>query len=921
MDSDKNGHSVVCDDNLSRQTFSRTYNNKTYVGNKNHEKVKDIFSEADDFSKPNRSLCKYHFEGGHCDKGKYCDFSHTRPICDHFQKGICRYGESCWKSHEKVQKTKSSSNIKTNCWGDNENVYSNYLNEQKKQSKNDKNSKNGPKMKKSTEVCYHFMMGKCAYGENCFKSHEIPEDTSSNNKWEETKENVIQNKAKSTTPPRLQKTLETAKISQDDQFISTWKPQVTQIKTQRAVTPEAPKTDQSDVPICQHFQRGKCDFGEKCYKRHEKMPLFKPEFAPKIKESPCTENFNNVKLNKIDSKMSRNSPSPNGFEDDIFMSDTESECELQAGCDSKSRTNRVTSSSGVKRVSPINIFEVLGGNSAVKTNTEDSDDEIGTEQNLKEENVKEVKGTTAHKTKEESTKLVKMTNAEKKKLKKENRKKKNLEAAQDQIEKLREGGNKEYREGSYSAAIKLYSDAINLCGTNNPIPALFNNRAAAYLMVDNHKAALKDARKAVEYEPDNVKAHQRVVRCCVVLGKVEEGKASLRCIPPNCDKDEHRLFVNKLECLETTQTEVLKLLEMEDYAAAADKVGKILEIAHKSSYFITLKAQCLAFQQKVTEAREMLSRLDIRDPNVKTSLYHFVQGLCYYYEDDFDRAMSGFGEGKKDLAVAKHWHDQAMAMQNAHVNGNREVKIGGDLYKALNFYNSGLSIDPGNTKYMAKMYFNRSVVHAKLGNNTEAIEDCGRTITLDGSYYKAWAKRGSLYMENNNYVEAIRDFEEAYSLKCCPESFRNLEEAKKKKRKMESRKPNHYMVLGVDRKAGYEDIKKAYRSKAREFHPDKHANASDDEREEMEARMKEIAAAHSCLSDPGKKKTYDERLEREDQMDDSDYDFSDDEYDDDLFEFDVNDFFFQLFGGRFGVYMGGGGLGGRKRSNVYTFRR
>jgi DnaJ-class molecular chaperone len=222
---------------------------------------------------------------------------------------------------------------------------------------------------------------------------------------------------------------------------------------------------------------------------------------------------------------------------------------------------------------------------------------------------------------------------------------------------------------------------------------------------------------------------------------------------------------------------------------------------------------------------------------------------------------------------------------------------------------------------MAKMYFNRSVVHAKLGNNTEAIEDCGRTITLDGSYYKAWAKRGSLYMENNNYVEAIRDFEEAYSLKCCPESFRNLEEAKKKKRKMESRKPNHYMVLGVDRKAGYEDIKKAYRSKAREFHPDKHANASDDEREEMEARMKEIAAAHSCLSDPGKKKTYDERLEREDQMDDSDYDFSDDEYDDDLFEFDVNDFFFQLFGGRFGVYMGGGGLGGRKRSNVYTFRR
>ena len=61
----------------------------------------------------------------------------------------------------------------------------------------------------------------------------------------------------------------------------------------------------------------------------------------------------------------------------------------------------------------------------------------------------------------------------------------------------------------------------------------------------------------------------------------------------------------------------------------------------------------------------------MKDHNVKTSLYHFVTGLCYYYEDDLERAISGFGEAKKELVEAKEWHDKAMAMHNAYVSGNK----------------------------------------------------------------------------------------------------------------------------------------------------------------------------------------------------------------------------------------------------------
>ena len=66
-------------------------------------------------------------------------------------------------------------------------------------------------------------------------------------------------------------------------------------------------------------------------------------------------------------------------------------------------------------------------------------------------------------------------------------------------------------------------------------------------------------------------------------------------------------------------------------------------------------------------------------------------------------------------------------------------------------------------------------------------------------------------------------------------------------------KRDYYEVLGVDKSASADEIKKAYRKKAIQYHPDK--NPGDKEAEE---KFKEAAEAYEVLSNPDKRARYDQ---------------------------------------------------------------
>ena len=123
-------------------------------------------------------------------------------------------------------------------------------------------------------------------------------------------------------------------------------------------------------------------------------------------------------------------------------------------------------------------------------------------------------------------------------------------------------------------------------------------------------------------------------------------------------------------------------------------------------------------------------------------------------------------------------------------------------------------------------------------------------------------------------------------------------------------KRDYYEVLGVDKNASEDDIKKAFKKAAMKYHPDRFANASDAEKKEAEEKFKEVNEAYQVLSDSKRKQQYDQFGHA--AFEPGGAGFSD--FDPNSFDF--GDIFSNIFGGGssgFGGFEGFSGFGGSSR--------
>lgn len=161
----------------------------------------------------------------------------------------------------------------------------------------------------------------------------------------------------------------------------------------------------------------------------------------------------------------------------------------------------------------------------------------------------------------------------------------------------------------------------------------------------------------------------------------------------------------------------------------------------------------------------------------------------------------------------------------------------------------------------------------QLGNLRDAIIDCSGALKINEKYVKALLKRARCQYDLENFEESVKDYESALKLDKSMDTKSALKDAKLQLKK--SKRKDYYKILGITKSATDDEIKKAYRKRgnlkipfifvqffitfrlALIHHPDRHANATEEEKKEEEKKFKEVGEAYTILSDAVKKSRYD----------------------------------------------------------------
>jgi len=457
-------------------------------------------------------------------------------------------------------------------------------------------------------------------------------------------------------------------------------------------------------------------------------------------------------------------------------------------------------------------------------------------------------------------------------------------------EEKKEEGNQFYKQKQYREALSKYTEAIDLCPQ---CTAFYGNRSACYLMLGQPRQALEDAKTATNLDPEFTKGWSRIARCCVMLGDTITARQALTKLAAL--GEENAGEQRNVESVDKLVSDSKQAYNSRDYRKALWCLDKALEISNYSTTIKTSRAECLAFLGRYGEASETAnSVLQIDNLNADAI---YVRGLCLYYEDNVDKAFSHFTQVLRfapDHTRAKEIYKKAKSLKSKKEEGNTAFKAG-NLDEAYKLYSEALLIDPCNRSTNAKLYFNRATVASRQKKTSDCLADCDKALELDPGYTKALLRRAKCYMETEQYEEAVRDYESVFKSDKSNMEYRQLlQEAKLELKK--SKRKNYYKILGVEKTANEDEIKKAYRKRAMVHHPDRHSSATDEEKKDHEMKFKEVGEAYAILSDEKKRRMYDSGQDLEDGGGHGFHDV------------DPNSIFQAFFGGG---GMGGHGMGGQ----------
>ena len=429
----------------------------------------------------------------------------------------------------------------------------------------------------------------------------------------------------------------------------------------------------------------------------------------------------------------------------------------------------------------------------------------------------------------------------------EKQQKKNKEKA----EKKKDEGNNLYKKNNFKDALEKYSEAIELF----PCAPFYGNRAACYLMMDQPRPAMEDAKIATTLDATFVKGWTRLLRCSILLGLTVTARQVLGQVEELSGKQEEEQ--KQVEVLEKSKQETMAAHQAGDIPRALECMETALQLATHSLPLKAARAECLAMIGRLKDAKEAAGKVLMQDPMNADANY--VAGLCFYYNDDMAMAFQHFqvniGPGQPHVKTNEMYR-KAMYLKQKRDEANSALRAG-NFVSAFRLYTAALSVDPTAKLARAKMYCGRAdCAHSLKYPPPEIIADCESSLELDPSNYLANLWRGKSYMVMERWNDAMDDFEIVVENEPNNREYQQLLDGARQEFE-KFNEPDFYELLGVLQTATDDEIKKSYRKLSLTYHPDKQHGKSESEKEENEQKFKKINEAYAILSDEKQRWIYD----------------------------------------------------------------
>ncbi|CEP11936.1 hypothetical protein [Parasitella parasitica] len=437
-------------------------------------------------------------------------------------------------------------------------------------------------------------------------------------------------------------------------------------------------------------------------------------------------------------------------------------------------------------------------------------------------------------------------------------------------------GNEYLTSGKFNDALISFDAAIRQEPDNY---LTYFKRATAYLSLGRNSAATDDFTTILNLKPDFDKALMERARIYAKEGQFESALADLKVYMANHPNDKGaENLLNAVNMAESAVNQASVEKEKGDYEKCISLVTSASRTAPMFSKARLLRAQCHVAKGEIDEAAGDFARvaqLNPSDPNIlmllsKINFYSLYepQGAlthikqCLYYDPEQKQCKHLFKKMKKlskDLtSIEKDIELKKYATASNRLIGttNRQgilPEIDAD-FEALK---QELKVETLPKRLHFKCYQLACKLHGEQKEkDEEKIESwCSKVLEIQDDDVNALTYRGEILLNRKEYEAAVSDLEKANEISGGRDQrLRHLLQKAQQKLKL-SKKKDYYKMLDVSPNADSREIKKAYRKKAHEWHPDKYNGDLD--KEQVEKKMAEINQAYEVLSDADMRQQYD----------------------------------------------------------------